>query len=181
MNSKIPSQVSQINSVAQYPTPSLARRLVCMLIYEAALVFGVIFFVGAIFDISTQSRSALSFRHARELLLFFVIGAYFVFFWRRSGQTLAMQTWRIKLVNDDFQRVPLIKAIIRYCLAWLWFLPGFIIAYQFGLKNAQLMIPVTIGFCGWACTALFVENGQFLHDKLAKTRLIEVPKPSKEN
>lgn len=151
-----------------------------MMIYEAALVFGVLFFADAVFDIATQSKSALTFRHARVVLIFFVMGSYFIFFWRRSGQTLAMQTWRIKLVNDNYQRVPLIKAIVRYCLAWMWFLPGFIIAYQIGLKDARLLIPVTIGFCAWAATALFVKDGQFLHDKLAKTRLVEVPKPNEQ-
>lgn len=166
---------AQINS-----TPSLKRRLVCMIIYEAALVFGVIFFSSFIFDVTTQSKSALSLRLAREVFLFFVIGSYFVFFWRRGGQTLAMQTWRIKLVNDDFSRIPLTKAIVRYCLAWLWFLPGLAVAYQLNLKNAQLAIPVVIGFCCWAATALFIKDGQFLHDKLAKTRLIEIPKSEKK-
>lgn len=174
-------QVTQQHSAPHYPTPTLKRRLVCMLIYEAALVFGVIFFASFVFDVSTQSKSALTMRLAREFFLFFIIGSYFVFFWRRSGQTLAMQTWRIKLVNDDYQRVPLIKAVVRYCLAWLWFLPGFIIAYQFGLKNSQIAIPVAIGFCSWAATALFIKDGQFLHDKLAKTRLVELPKPSENN
>ncbi len=149
-----------------------------MMIYEAALVFGVIFFASFIFDVSTQSKSAMTMRLAREVFLFFVIGSYFVFFWRRSGQTLAMQTWRIKLVNDDDQRVPLVKAAVRYCLAWMWFLPGLIISYQLELKNSQIAIPVAIGFCVWAATALFIKDGQFLHDKLAKTRLVEVPKPS---
>jgi len=173
-------QVNQTKTVPHYPTPTLKRRLVCMMIYEAALVFGVIFFASFIFDVSTQSKSALTMRLAREIFLFFVIGSYFVFFWRRSGQTLAMQTWRIKVVNDDNQRVPLVKAIVRYCLAWMWFLPGFIVSYQLGLKNSQIAIPVAIGFCAWAATALFVKDGQFLHDKLAKTRLVEVPKPTEQ-
>ena len=56
---------AQINS-----TPSLKRRLVCMIIYEAALVFGVIFFASFIFDVTTQSKSALSLRLAREVFLF---------------------------------------------------------------------------------------------------------------
>lgn len=173
--------MNQINPAPQYPAPTLKRRLVCMLIYEAALVFGVIFFASFVFDVSTQSKSALTMRLAREIFLFFVIGSYFIFFWRRGGQTLAMQTWRIKLVNDDFQRVPLIKAVVRYCLAWLWFLPGFIIAHQFGLKNAQLAVPIVIGFCAWAATVFFIKDGQFLHDKLAKTRLIELPKSVEKN
>jgi uncharacterized RDD family membrane protein YckC len=150
------------------------------MIYEALLVFGVIFFVSSIFDIATQSRHALHLRHTREALLFFVIGAYFVFFWRRSGQTLAMQTWQIKLVNDDDQQIPVVKAIVRYCLAWMWFLPGFIVSSQLSLKNSYIAIPVTIGFCTWAATALFVKDGQFLHDRLAKTRLVQLPKPENQ-
>jgi uncharacterized RDD family membrane protein YckC len=106
-----------------------------------------------------------------------VIGAYFIFFWRRSGQTLAMQTWRIKLVDMNGDKIPLIKAVVRYCLAWCWCLPGLVVAHQLGLKNAQLLIPVTLGFIAWACTARLDKDGQFLHDKLAKTRLIQLPLP----
>ncbi len=171
--------MTQLNPATPHPTPSLRRRLVCMMIYEAALVFGVIFFASLIFDVSTQSRSAMTLRLAREVFLFFVIGTYFVFFWRRGGQTLAMQTWQIKLVNDDYSAVPLAKAVVRYCLAWMWFLPGIIVAYQLNLKDAQLAIPIVIGFCAWAATVFFTKDGQFLHDKLAKTRLIEIPKSDK--
>ena len=165
--------MTEQNNPTPISTPTLKRRLVCM-IYEALLVFGVIFFASFIFDVATQSKHALTLRHVREAFLFVVIGAYFVFFWRRGGQTLAMQTWRIKLVDNNNQPIPLIKAIVRYCLAWCWCLPGLVVAHQLGLKNAQLLIPVTLGFIAWAATALFDKDRQFLHDKLAKTRLIEL-------
>lgn len=168
--------MTEQNSLAPIPTPNLKRRLVCM-IYEALLVFGVIFFASFIFDVATQSKHALMLRHVREAFLFLVIGTYFVFFWRRSGQTLAMQTWRIKLVDNNGQKVPLIKAILRYFLAWCWCIPGLIVAHQLGLKNAQLLIPVALGFMAWATTAIFDKDKQFLHDKLAKTRLILLPLP----
>ena len=67
--------MTQLHPATPYPTPSLKRRLVCMMIYEAALVFGVIFFASFIFDVSTQSKSALTLRLAREAFLFFVIGS----------------------------------------------------------------------------------------------------------
>lgn len=149
------------------------------MVYEALLVFGVLFFSAFIFDVATQSRHALKLRHARELFLFLVIGAYFIYFWRRGGQTLAMQTWRIRLVNNDQTELPLIKAIVRYGLAWMWFLPGMIIAHQLGLKNAQLLIPITLGFIAWAATCLLSPDRQFLHDVFAKTRLVELPVPEK--
>ena len=98
-----------MNTVA----PTLKRRLASML-YEGLLIFGVVFVAGWLFDTLTQSRHALTLRHARQLWLFVVLGVYFVFFWCRSGQTLAMKTWRIKLVSRDSSTLPLKKAVVRY-------------------------------------------------------------------
>lgn len=150
------------------------------MVYEALLVFGVIFFSSFVFDVATQSKHALKLRAAREVYLFVVIGCYFIFFWRRSGQTLAMQTWRIKLVDLDGARLPLIKAIVRYCLAWCWCLPGLIVAHQLGLKEAASLIPVALGFSLWAMAANFQADKQFLHDRFAKTKLIELPAKEKK-
>ena len=41
------------------------------------------------------------------------------FLWRRSGQTLAMQTWRTAGLDLDGKN-PIDSAVVRYCLAWLW-------------------------------------------------------------
>ncbi|MDE2429519.1 MAG: RDD family protein [Burkholderiales bacterium] len=149
------------------------------MVYEAMLLFGIVFVFGSIFDILTQSRSALTLRHARQFWLFIVIGAYFVFCWSRSGQTLAMQTWRIKAVDLDGGRLPVIKAIVRYCLSWMWFLPAAALDFQFGLKEWNMVIALTLGIAAWAYTAKMDKNGQFLHDRLAKTRLIELPAETK--
>jgi uncharacterized RDD family membrane protein YckC len=144
------------------------------MVYEAMLLFAVVFVAGLIFDIWTQSRHALTLRHARELWLFLVIGAYFVFFWSRSGQTLAMKTWSIRVVDIDQAKLPVVKAVVRYCLAWLWFLPGLALAYQFELKSWSSIVVVCLGMASWALTAVFDKDKQFLHDRLAKTRLINV-------
>jgi uncharacterized RDD family membrane protein YckC len=144
------------------------------MVYEAMLLFAVVFVAGLIFDIWTQSRHALTLRHARELWLFLVMGAYFVFFWSRSGQTLAMKTWSIRVVDIDQAKLPVVKAVVRYCLAWLWFLPGLALAYQFELKSWSSIVVVCLGMASWALTAVFDKDKQFLHDRLAKTRLINV-------
>lgn len=153
--------------------PSIRRRLICM-IYEGLLVFGVIFVAALIFDVWTQSRHALSLRHARELWLFCIIGLYFVYFWTSSGQTLAMKTWRIRVTDRELQKLPLTKAIVRYVLAWMWFLPALAISAQLELKNWSSIALVAAGMVAWAMTAAFDKDKQFLHDKWAKTRLIHV-------
>lgn len=159
-----------------YPSPKLRHRLVCM-IYEALLIFGVVFFVGAVHDIATGSRDPSMHQTSRIALIFLICGAYFIYFWRKNGQTLAMQTWRIMLVNDDCTKVPLIKCLVRYCLCWLWFLPSLAVSHQLKLNPGQIGIAVTIGFCSWACTVFLNKDHQFLHDVFAKTRLIQIPKP----
>lgn len=142
------------------------------MVYEAMLLFGVIFTADMIFDVWTQSRHALTLRHAREAWLFAILGIYFVFFWCRSGQTLAMKTWNIKLIDGERQKLPVIKAVVRYCLAWMWFIPGLAIAYQFELKGWLAIVAVTANIFLWALTYKLDKDGQFLHDKLAKTRLV---------
>ncbi len=154
--------------------PSVRRRLTCM-VYEGLLLFGLAFAAGLIFDLLSNSKHALNLRHARQAWIFIVFGAYFIYCWHRSGQTLPMQTWRIRLVNDDGKRLPLIKAVVRYLLAWLWVLPGMAIGHQLGLKEWAMLAPLSVSMLAWASTAKFSPDGQFLHDILAKTRLIELP------
>ena len=154
--------------------PPLRRRLICM-VYEAMLLFGIVFVSDFLFDVITQSKHALVLRHARQFWLFLVIGTYFVFCWTRSGQTLAMQTWRIKVVDLDGGRLPVIKAIVRYCLAWMWFLPAAALVYQLGLKQWAMAAAIALGMLVWALTARLDKYGQFLHDRIAKTRLVHIP------
>jgi uncharacterized RDD family membrane protein YckC len=154
-----------------FATPSLKRRLASML-YEAMLLFGVVFIAGWLFDTLSQSRHALTLRHARQFWLFLVLGAYFIFFWCRSGQTLAMKTWRIKLVDRTQTKISFGQASARYLLAWMWFLPAMALDYVFGLKGWSSLGLIALGMVLWMMTILFNKDRQFLHDRLAGTRLV---------
>lgn len=149
------------------------------MIYEGLLLLGVVAMADFIFLAGIRPFTqflTLNFNEAwlLKLWLFIIIGLYFVFFWVRSGQTLAMKTWRIRLENTENQKLPLVKAIVRYFLVWAWFLPGFAIAAQLKLSPWASLSTVSIVLLIWALTAIFDKNGQFLHDKLAKTRLVHV-------
>ena len=97
-------------------TPSRLRRFACMM-YEAVLLFGVVFLAGYLFDTLTQSKHALMLRHARQVWLFVVIGIYFVLCWRKNGQTLPMKTWNIRVMDRDGQPPSVSRLILRYVLA----------------------------------------------------------------
>ena len=91
-----------------------------------------------------------------------------------------MKTWRIKLVKLGHATVPFRTAPLRYVLAWGWVFPALVVCYAFGLTSkGQVSAALAINVVLWGMTALADQNGQFLHDRLAGTRLIQLPKPVK--
>jgi uncharacterized RDD family membrane protein YckC len=127
-------------------TPGLARRL-ASIFYEALTSFAVAFFAGALFLVASGARDATqgALRHELQLFLALALGGYYLFCWLRGGQTLAMKAWRIRLVDVTPR-----KALVRLVLA-------------------ALLLPISILW------ALLDADRQFLHDRLAGTRLIVVP------
>lgn len=154
-------------------TPSLRRRLSSML-YESMLLFGVLFMSGWLFSTLLQQRHALYLRHALEGWLFLVLAVYFIWFWTHGGQTLAMKTWRFRVVDRQGQPVGLWRALLRFLLAWLWILPGLALAAAVRGPHWTLVLIPALNIVLWACSARLDGQGQFLHDRLAGTRLVDV-------
>ncbi|WP_164932071.1 RDD family protein [Janthinobacterium sp. 17J80-10] len=142
------------------------------MLYESMLLFGVLFIAAWLFSTLLQQRHALYLRHAQQLWLVLVTGAYFVWFWTHGGQTLAMKTWHIRLVDKNGAAVPAWRAILRYLLAWLWFLPGLGLAAALGAATWMLMLIPALNLLLWAVAIYLDPQRQFLHDRLAGTRLV---------
>lgn len=151
--------------------PSLKVRLASML-YEAMLLFGVLFVAGWVFSTLLEQRHALYLRRALQDWLFVVLGLYFVWFWSHGGQTLAMKTWRIRVVRQDGSPLRLWRALVRYFLSWLWFLPGLAAAWALQAQGVMLVLIPTANLLLWAALAYLDPQRQFVHDRLAGTRLI---------
>lgn len=133
------------------PTPGLGRRLLC-LIYEALLLTAVILLSGAI---ATGIARLFDIPHPRlltQIILLLVCGAYFVVQWMRSGQTLPMKTWRMRIETRDGHPLDAAASLRRLSLAML------------GYASAGITIL-------WA---LFDRDRQFLHDRLGGTRLVSL-------
>ena len=130
--------------------PGIARRLAGMC-YELLLLSGVLI-VFLILPHVLIGFFAHRIATAMGLWthLFIVLLVYFVWFWCHGGQTLAMKTWRIRLLTRDGHPVQPAQAFLRYLLCWP--------SLAFG----------GIGIL-WA---VFDRNGQFLHDRIAGTQLV---------
>lgn len=155
--------------------PSLKRRMACWL-YEGMLMFGVVFVAGYLFSALSQSRHALDNRHSLQAFLFVVFGIYFTWFWAK-GQTLAMKTWNIRLTDAAGRPVSQRRALGRYLLSWLWFLPPLAAIAPFSLSPGESSVLIAGWVLVYALLSRFHPQQQFWHDALAGTRLISSSEP----
>ena len=156
--------------------PSLRRRMACWL-YEGTLLFGVVFLVGVLFTTSyvlssfVQSGNALDNRYVQQALVFVAFGIYFGWFWAK-GQTLAMKTWHIRVVDRHGNALTQGRALWRYVLSWVWLLPPLAVGGLMHLPGPQLSVLFVGWVVVWALLSRFHAQRQFLHDALAGTRLV---------
>jgi len=160
-------------------TPTVKRRLIAM-VYEAFLLTAIEALAVFIFIFATGNRQEPAYRAGLMAFLFLVTAAYFVHSWSGAGFTLAMKTWRIKVVKVGHAKVPLRNAALRYLLAWGWFAPALAIGALLDLHHPkEWALLLGLGLLAWALTAFLDKDRQFLHDRIAGTRLIALPKATK--
>ena len=117
--------------------------------YEALLLTPVLFIAAYLFLALTQAVRTPMLHAVFQLWLLGVLAIYFVYCWRRGGQTLAMKTWRIRVARKDGSALSTREALARFLLA-LWSLSLFGAGFWWGLVDRER---------------------QFLHDRLVGSRL----------
>ena len=131
--------------------PSLLKLGAC-LIYEALVVIALSFACALVFVVIVGDATHGVKRVCLQLLLWLAIGVYFVWCWHKSGQTLAMQTWKLQVLNQNLVLLSVKMAAIRYLLA-----------------TVSLML-FGLGFL-WA---IVDKDHLFLHDRLLKNKLYSI-------
>lgn len=129
---------------------ALLRHRLLSLVYESLLLAAVISATALPIVMLTSSWHPGVSRTVLQTAMVVVCGVYFVWQWTRSGQTLAMKTWRLQLVSHDGKLLTPVHASLRYLLA----LAG--------------TLACGAGFL-WA---LVDRDRSFLHDRLAGTLII---------
>jgi uncharacterized RDD family membrane protein YckC len=136
--------------------PSFLRRLGAF-VYDTLLVIPLLMLATvptlAIDDF--EARRALHLPFLLWILL--VTAAYFVWNWTRSGQTLGMKAWRLRLLSDEGGAVPSANAIKRFFAAILAWAP-----------------------LGAGVLWMYIDpNGSTLQGRLSSTRVVVMRKPAK--
>ncbi len=121
------------------------------MIYECMLLFAIAFCASLAFQGAVEGKLDGWVQNLYQAYLFLVFGLYFLWNWLRGGQTLPMKTWKLRLTSADGGNISAWQGAIRYLAAWLSLLC----------------------FGGGFFWAIFDRNHQFLHDRLARTRIIQ--------
>lgn len=157
---------------ADLQAPALRRRLAAFL-YEGVLLFGVLMIAGYLYSSLTQQRHALHGKAGLQAFLFVVLGIYFTWFWSHGGQTVAMKAWHVRLVDAAGRPVTQARALARYVLSWLWFLPALLAIWLADLHGGGVIFGMLLaGVLGFACLSFLRPDRQFWHDAVCGTRLV---------
>lgn len=81
----------------QCPSASLLKQLVAML-YDSFLIIALLFVATAIL-LPLNKGEALS-GPVYSIYLLLIIFIFYSWFWSKSGQTLGMKVWKIRIIND---------------------------------------------------------------------------------
>src|SRR5262249_58745390 len=87
--------------------------------YEALVVIAILLLASLPFAGGATGHLEGFSRHLFQVYLFLVLGLYFVWCWRRGGQTLPMKTWKLRLVQRDGRPLDTLHATVRYAIAAL--------------------------------------------------------------
>jgi uncharacterized RDD family membrane protein YckC len=179
-NQFIPLPASYLRSL---PAPTIKRRIALNL-YEMLVLFGVLAFtflvphliIGVLFEVTAPS--AILMAH-----VYLVLAFYFMWYWTKTGQTLAMQTWRIQLVNVDGAIMKRSQALMRFAIGSLWLIPAALLLFiniklnqSMSMGGSVSIIFFSITLFLWPLSAILDrKNRQSIPDRWSGTRLVQLP------
>jgi uncharacterized RDD family membrane protein YckC len=122
------------------------------MLYESLVVFSILL-IGFLLPQIVLSGFGLELSpKALWLHVLILLLVYFVWCWLNGGQTLPMKTWKLRIVSKDDTTPRPLQAVLRYLAAW------------------PSILLLGVGLL-WA---LFDKDKQFLHDRIAGTRIVSV-------
>jgi uncharacterized RDD family membrane protein YckC len=129
--------------------PSLLKLFAC-LVYELLTIIALcIVFAGVFYGVFGDATEGIK-RLSQQMFLWTILGAYYVWCWTKTGQTLAMQSWHLKVVSQHNALLSKRMALMRYVLASL------------------SLVLFCLGFL-WAVVD---KDRLFLHDRLLKCKIV---------
>lgn len=162
----LPSQPTKMNekepiNIEHAAAPSFIHRCLSIL-YDSLLVFGLLLLGSILVTLplglitGMETTKTLPQHPLFRIWLGSIPAAFFIHFWLKGGQTLGMRTWRLMVIRDDGYPLQAKDAIIRFLAAIL-----------------------SLGALGLGFIWILIDReGLSWHDRISKTRLIQLEKKS---
>ena len=176
------------------PTIAKPTTRVVAILYDGMLILALLFLVGTLLTVmgtlltmqtgtqSSQAQSLPTWYQNAVMTPSFVLTlvAFYGLFWRRGGQTLGMQTWRLKTVNNSGHLLTWGQSFKRILAACLMPLLFGIIGSLIGGSRALLLTSAFLGLIFNYVFCLFNRRGLAVQDMLSNTITLKMPKVAHE-
>ncbi len=170
-----------------------STRLAAIL-YDGMLILALLFLVGTVLTVvgtlltmetgseSSQAQSLPTWYQNVIMTPSFILTliGFYGLFWRRGGQTLGMQTWRLKTVNNNGHLLTWGQSFKRVLAASIMPLIFGLIGSVIGGSRAILLTSVFLGFVFNYAFCLFNSRGLAVQDMLSNTITLKMPKTENE-
>ncbi|WP_019673865.1 RDD family protein [Psychrobacter lutiphocae] len=172
--------------------PEIAKAGVRMIaiVYDGMLILALLFLVGTVLTVlgtlmtmetgvtSDQAQTLPRWYQNLVLTPAFVLTliGFYGLFWRRAGQTLGMQTWRLKTVDSQGQLLTWAKTIKRILAACLVPVVCGMIGYALHGSRWAMLFSAFFGLMFNYVFCLFNRGGLAVHDMLSGTVTLKMPK-----
>lgn len=106
--------------MTEFPRPHI-HRLIGSALYDLLIILGLLMIAGFLavgaYYLMTGEESIPENNLFFQLYLLAVISGYFLYFWKKSGQTVGMKAWRIKLISQYDRQLGFKSLLLRQVTA----------------------------------------------------------------
>lgn len=176
------------------PTIAKPTERVIAIVYDGMLILALLFLVGAVLTVigtlltmqtgteSSQAQSLPTWYQNAVMTPSFVLTlvGFYGLFWRRGGQTLGMQTWRLKTVNNAGYLLTWSQSFKRILGACLMPLIFGVIGSLVGGSRTIMLTSAFVGFIFNYAFCAFNRRGLAIQDMLSNTITLKMPKQQHE-
>ena len=181
-------------SEVEEPTIAKAGTRMAAILYDGMLILALLFLVGTILTVigtlltmntgtdSSQAQSLPTWYQNVIMTPSFILTlvGFYGIFWRRGGQTLGMQTWRLKTVNNDGHLLTWGQSFKRILAASIMPVVFGVIGGVVDGSRAVLLTSAFLGFVFNYAFCLFNPRGLAVQDLLSNTITLKMPKTENE-
>ncbi|MBH0005319.1 RDD family protein [Psychrobacter sp. SWN149] len=182
------------SSEVEEPMIAKAGTRMAAILYDGMLILALLFLVGTILTVigtlltmntgtdSSQAQSLPTWYQNVIMTPSFILTlvGFYGIFWRRGGQTLGMQTWRLKTVNNNGHLLTWGQSFKRILAASIMPVVFGVIGSVVDGSRAVLLTSAFLGFVFNYAFCLFNPRGLAVQDMLSNTITLKMPKTENE-